>query len=362
MLKGNTISNTYRQAAVEQLATIPEPWLERLADENLAYVSLGFNETLADADLLPTYTAKELKQEAEIAAKIRAQVEAEVEQEIADIRRQDPDSDAAAFADIGRADTLLERLSSRLQEQQIGFEVRVQRGELPLSYLKNEFYIVDDPYQEAIDVEHGIEESKESELFTSLLIELNGEEALKGEIVDPANDVLIIPYKLRNEARISPLSEKSYASITGQQMDNNHGVNIWPNRLIVVDDEVVEIPSRKMGYHSVLLHESGHAIDYAAESIPQLNHRETMDRFYAEAVEKYRQGDNTFLTARALDNVREYFAEAVEAYLTKPLPTSNANFYKQENNHDMLKEKNPELFLYIDKLMQLPYPHPAPKT
>ena len=58
------------------------------------------------------------------------------------------------------------------------------------------------------------------------------------------------------------------------------------------------------------------------------------------------------MTPRASENVREYFAEAVEAYLTKPLPNSNANFYKQENNHEMLKERNPELFAYVDKLMR----------
>lgn len=143
-------------------------------------------------------------------------------------------------------------------------------------------------------------------------------------------------------------------------MDNNHGMNVWPNRLIVVDDEVANIPNKKMGYHSVLLHESGHAIDYAAESIPEFNHRQTMDAFYAEAMARYGKGENTFLTARAMDNVREYFAEAVEAYLTKPLPASDANFYKQENNCELLQKANPELYAYVDKLMKWAGPGQAP--
>lgn len=357
MLRGKTLSQTYREAAVEQLATIPEPWLERLHEENVAYVGLAYGETLADTELLRSYSPEKLKADAEAAHPLRAQIEAEVDAEIARLREQDPESSQAAFAEIGRAEELAQKLGATFDSHGIGFEVRVQRGSTPLEYLYNELNIADDPDHEFLYPDGSNEEGRETRIFQSLLTDLNGEGVLLDGVVDPENDVLIVPYKLRGGRRISPVSEASYSSVSGQQMDNNHGMNVWANRLIVVDDEVVSIPSRKMGYHSVLLHESGHAIDHAAESVPGLNHRQTMDSFYERDLQRVRQGEKgeaVFLTSRAMDNVREYFAEAVEAYLTKELPASPANFYKQENNHEQLKARNPELFAYVEKLMTWP--------
>lgn len=343
MLRGNTIeSQGLRDAAIEQLATIPEPWLEKLADENLAYVALAGDETLADTNILWSYSPEELKKKARQAQPLVAEVSAEIDAETAKLS-----PDEAAFAEIGRATELAERLAVKFDSQGIGFFPRVQRGETPLEYIHNEFNIVDDPYHEYVSPE----QPKESEIFNNLLTSVNGEGVIKDGVVDPENDVLIVPYKMKKDKRVSPVTEKSLSAITGQQMDNNHGLNAWPARLIVVDDQVVELPSRKMGFHSVLLHESGHAIDYAAEGIKEFDHRATVDRMYAQDVKKYQTGENVFLTARAMDNEREYFAEAVEAYLTKPVD-SPGNFYKQENNHDELKAKNPELYAYVDKLMQ----------
>ncbi len=350
MLVGKTLQGEGKEAAVEQLATIPEPWLDRLTEEGMAYVALGFNESLADTELMASYTPEKLHAQAAKAEPLKAQVEAEVEAEIAKLRVDQPE--AADFAEYSRADVLAERLGEKFASNGVGFQVRVQRGSTPLEYLQNEFNVADDPAHEYLYPDGSNEEARETNIFTSLLTELNGAGVLQDGMVDPGNDVLIVPYKMKGERRISPVSEKSYGSVTGQQMDNNHGMNNWPDRMIVVDDEVVAMPNRKMGFHSVLLHESGHAIDYAAEGIPEFNHRETMDNFYKQDMQRYAKGENTFLTARAMDNVREYFAEAVEAYLTAELPTSTGNFYKQENNHEMLKSTKPELFDYVDKLMK----------
>lgn len=351
MLRGKVLSETYKDAAIEQLSTIPEPWLDRLHSENVAYVGLGHDDTLADTEILRNFKPEQLHEEAGQAQPLRQKVEDEVDAEIAKIRQETPES--ADFAQHSRPDEVAKKLGLVFAENQLGFQVKVQRGSTPLEYLHNEYGIADDPAHEYIYPDGSNEEARETRIFRSLLTELNGKGVLKdGDMVDPDNDVLIVPYKITGEKRTSPVLEASLKSFTGLQMDNNHGANIWSARLIMVDDEVANIPSRKMGYHSVLLHESGHAIDYAAESVPELDHRATVDRLYANEIQRYQSGDNRFLTPRASENVREYFAEAVEAYLTKPLPNSNANFYKQENNHEMLKERNPELFAYVDKLMR----------
>ena len=343
MLRGDTIeSQGMREAALEQLSTIPEPWLEKLADENLAYVALTGSETLADTNILWSYSPEELKAKAQEAKPLIEEASAELDAETAKLS-----PDEAAFAQIGRASELSDRLAAKFDANGIGFYPRVQRGETPLEYLHNEFNIADDPYHEFVSPDT----PKESEIFNSLLTAVNGEGVIKDGVVDPENDVLIVPYKMRKDRRVSPVTEQSLSTITGLQLDNNLGLNAWPSRLIVVDDQVVQLPSQKTGFHSVLLHESGHAIDYAAEGIKEFDHRATVDRMYAEDMKKFQSGDNLFLTSRAMDNEREYFAEAVEAYLTKPSETPG-NFYKQENNHDELKAKNPELFAYVDRVMR----------
>lgn len=345
MLRGDTIeSKGLREAAIEQISTIPEPWLEKLVDENLAFVALRGSETLADTNILWAYSPEELQAKAQRVGPLVEEVSAEVEAEIAKLAPEQ-----AAFAEIGRASELAERLTAKFDSEGIGFFPRVQRDGTPLEYIHNEFNIVDDPYHEYVSPDT----PKESEIFNSLLVAVNGEGVLKDGLVDPPNDVLIVPYKVRKDRRVSPVSEASLSTISGLKMDNNHGMNAWPMRLIVLDDEVVEIPSGKLGFHSVLLHESGHAIDYAAEGIVELNHRATIDRMYAEDLKKMRAGEDVFLTDRAKDNEREYFAEAVEAYLTKPVDAPG-NFAKQDNNHAELKARNPELFAYLDKLMQWP--------
>ena len=342
MLRGDTIESAgLKDAAIEQISTIPEPWLEKLADENLAFVALTSKETLADTNILWSYSPEELKESAEKARPLIEKANAAIDEDLAKLS-----PDEAGFAEIRRADDVAELLSAKFEANGIGFFTRVQRGDTPLEYLHNEFNIADDPYHEYVSPD----QPKETEIFNSLLTTLNGEGVIKDGMVDPQNDVLIVPYKMKKDNRVSPVTEKSLSAITGLQMDNNHGLNAWPARLIVVDDQVVELPSRKMGFHSVLLHESGHAIDYAAEGIAEFDHRATIDRLYAQDMKKHQEGQNVFLTARASDNEREYFAEAVEAYLTKPVE-SPGNFYKQENNHDDLKATNPELYAYVEKVM-----------
>ena len=56
-----------------------------------------------------------------------------------------------------------------------------------------------------------------------------------------------------------------------------------------------------------------------------------------------------------MDNVREYFAEAVESYLTVKMGDEH-DHYKVDDNHSNLKNLNKELFDYIDKIMKTDFP------
>jgi len=359
MLFGKQLKGPSQESAVEQLANIPEPWLERLQDENLAYVALGYDEDLADTELIRNYTPERLRTDASQAGEVVAKAEASIDEELAEIENSDASEVSKAFALRQRPEQLSEKLSQSLQEAGLGFAVKVTRDLTPLSYIEQEFGVEADSYDEFLEPEE-----TERGLFRDIFLQLNGPGVVKEQgdkagfpiaddaILDPENDILLIPYVKSGAKRLSPVSKENYSLINGREMDQHHGAHYWLNRLIVLDDQVVDLPSPIKGHHSVLLHETGHAMDYLAEEIPELNHRETMDRMYSEDLQRLREGgENRFLTSRARDNAREYFAEAVEAYLTAPVEGESGA--KVDNHHQALKEKNPELYGYVDKVMRL---------
>lgn len=357
MLYGGQLKGALKESAVEQLVTVPEPWLDRLVEEGVAYVALGYGEDLSQTELITSYTPEQLARDAEKAKPLIAQVKAEVHREIAELSK-DGDELTMALAEREKPKMVRERLREKFNEADIGFDIEEVKGEKPLLYLEQEHNVEPTDYDEFLEPQE-----TEQGLFRSLLMELNGPEVVKSQgaqegrfvladdaVLDPEDDVLVIPYGVYGGKRLSEVSKESYSSINGMGMDQHLGAHYWPNRLIVVDDDVVALPSTKTNFHSVLLHETGHCIDHLAESYSELNHRETVDALYAEDVERYKQGDNRFLTSRAMDNTEEYFAEAVEAYLTQPVEGATTG-YKAENESVALKERNPELYAHVERVL-----------
>ncbi len=349
MARGKQLKGPLKEAYLEQLSTFPDQWLARLHEEDMVYVALGYDESLADTELLPSYSPDRLKKEAGEVPALRKAAEAEVDAEIEKSLAGSDDEFQRAMAQHGRPAQVAEKLSQALDSNNIGFQVRLMRDQIPLEHLQNEFGVGD---YRGLEIGVAGEEQAEVEIFNSLLTELNGEGIVSNGVVDPESDVLIVPYLVKGDKRVSPVSQASYSQINGAMMDQHYGANYWLNRLITVDDESVDFPAVKTGYHSVLLHETGHAMDYIAEKLPGLDHRQTIDALYQKDLKRAKEGEKPFLTRRAMDNEREYFAEAVEAYLTKEPNDGSGDHYKSANRHDMLKKHNPELYAYVDKLMK----------
>ena len=359
MLRGDTLNNDqYKESALDQLSTVPEPWLERLQNEGMAYVALGYGEDLSQTDLIISYTPERLKKEAVTAKEIASKVRGEVDADMAKEAESETDAFRLAMLEHGRPELLKEKMAAQLEKAGLGFAVRVTRDLLPLTFLEQENGV------EASYFDDGVEPHEtERGLFREILLDLNGPEVVsqKGSgdgpvlpddsVLDPADDVILVPYAVYGKKRLSPVSKESYSQINGMYMDQHHGGHFWPGRLIMLDDEAALHPSPIMSTHSVVLHETGHAIDYIAEGIPGLNHRETIDAMFESDMKRQKAGEQRVLTPRATDNAREFFAEAVEAYLTNP---TDHDTYKADNHHVLLKEKNPELYDYVDRLMKLP--------
>jgi hypothetical protein len=362
MLEGPTLKDTYKSAAVEQLSTVPEPWLERLDAQGMTYVGLAFHEDLSKTDYIRSYTPERLHSEAETAQELISETKQSVNQEIEGLLAKETDGFAKIMIEQARGTQISEKLAAKLEEAGLGFAIKVSRDLVPLAHLEAEFGVIDSGFDEFLEPQE-----TDRGLFREILLELNGPGIVKDKGGDAkgypladdskiqADDgVILVPFEKVGEKRLSPVSRKSYASISGMLMDQHKGANYWLNRLIVVDDGVVNLPSQTTGFHSVLLHETGHAMDYLAEDIPELNHRETVDSLYEADLKRAKAGEEPFLTARAADNAREYFAEAVEAYLTQPVEDQK-NFYKAENEHTRLRDNNPELYAYVDRLMKFPF-------
>lgn len=355
MLRGPKLKGELKQEALEQLATIPEPWLERLAEERVAYVALGYGEDLSQTDLLWSYTPESIRSEAIQGGAIVTEVSEEFEQDMAR-EVEGLDDFQAIMLERERPSLFAEKLSEKLLAHGVASTVKVIRDLLPLPHLEQEFGIEPSDSQDGLSAD-----GSEQRLFREALLELNGgqledvsgSDTLGDESVLKAkNGVLLVPFGSYGGRLLSPQSKESYAQINGAAMDQHYGAHYWDPRIIALDDDVVALPSKKTGHHSVLLHETGHAMDYIAEKLEAVEHRKTVDSLYESALERAKSGDSPFLTPRARDNVREYFAEAVEAYFTTEIG-DKADFYKRENNRQQLQLRDPELFAYLDHLMQL---------
>ncbi len=349
MLRGPRLNGDLKEAALEQLSTVPEPWLERLKDENMAFVALGYGEDLSQTDLLWSYTPESVRAESRMAGELVAQAVEQFEAEMAE-ELKDVDEFQAVMAEREKPFLLSEKLSQKLQSHGIASAMKVSRDAIPLLHLEQEFGI-ESPREGGDPEVQALFRETLQDLNGILLEDLDSAELTDETMLQPKNGVVLVPFGQYGGRMLSPVSKESYAQISGAEMDQHYGAHYWEPRIIALDDDVVSLPSKKTGFHSVLLHETGHGIDYIAEQMPDLEHRQTVDSLFSQAMEQEKMGERPFLTPRARDNVREYFAEGVEAYLTQETGES-ADFYKPENSSSELQERDPALYGYLEQLFQ----------
>ena len=124
------------------------------------------------------------------------------------------------------------------------------------------------------------------------------------------------------------------------------GLNRGPERLVLLHERFLPDNAPEIGDYRVAIHEVGHALDYVLEGLPDAtgygrHHSEKVEELFQQAQQK-----GVFTSDRADDNVREFFAEGVEAYFTEP----SAHDFRPNNHRDQLKSTHPELYTYLDQL------------
>ncbi|MBN9414752.1 hypothetical protein ABS71_07145 [bacterium SCN 62-11] len=200
--------------------------------------------------------------------------------------------------------------------------------------------------------------SERSSDFTADLRSLNGP-VLKqeGNLISSTHNALLLPYPRRQGVPVRFDHLNYLKSQNSAALQAAMGTNYWQSSLVVVHQDYLPDPAPEAGHHRVMLHEVGHAIDHLIDRIQDDNIGKDHRARVSELFERDKAaGPSAFTSPRAQDNVREYFAEAVESYLTRD--RGDGLDTKPHNNHDWLKANNPELFAHVDEIFTRQYPEP----
>ena len=197
--------------------------------------------------------------------------------------------------------------------------------------------------------------SEECPEFLEDLRQLNGPFLKQeGELFESTHKVLLLPYPRRGGAPVPGDHLDYLKSQNSEALRAAMGTNYWQSSLVVVHQDFLPDPAPEAGHHRVLLHEVGHAIDHLIDRIQDdeigSKHRALVTRLFEK---DKAAGPQSFTSPRAQDNVREYFAEAVESYLTRD--RGDGFETKPHNNHDWLKANNPELFAHVEEIFSRDY-------
>ncbi|MEW6282936.1 MAG: zinc-dependent peptidase [Candidatus Eremiobacterota bacterium] len=339
-----------RDVLLRDLSAFPVPLLRLLARDDLLVVAVRSGQTLADTPRLPTVDRATYRRHTTVARQVVGEAvkdqaaarNARIQERVA---RGEDRVYVEAMETYWEARGLQELLSARLLEREIGFAVEQRREPFDLEQLSRS---------------RGIPEEHRQD-WEAFFRELNADLIhFQGQQATPLHGVALIPYAYHAGRPVSEVTLKQALELKAQRYKDAMGSHNWEERMVVLYEDYLADPAPEAGHHRVAIHEVGHALDHALERVigyPELGntHRKRVDRLYREDLAHFKAGDDRFTSHRARDSVREYFAEAVEAYLTIPMQDGQ-DYYKPTNNREDLQRLNPHLFAYLDWIFHLEFP------
>ena len=169
--------------------------------------------------------------------------------------------------------------------------------------------------------------------------------------------IFLLPHTYDKGEPIPENRIRTARETTAEYVEGALGMNRAEDRLVLLHKKFTSEKAVEVGNYRLVLHEVGHALDHALGlmvAVPGFGalHRQTVDALYEKdlARAEVEGAEKVFTTDRASENVREYFAEAVEAYLTFP-GDEDGEIFRTRNSNSGLLETNPELYAYVDKIM-----------
>lgn len=322
----------------QDLASFPQPVLDMLSRYGTRVAVLGEGQTMLDSPALRTLTAEEVALEQQRASTL-------VTQKVEDAFRQGVNSyeqlEAAANA-----------ITRDLREVHIDNHLGIALNPFPLDQLAEARNI---PAESLDDWKLSFQSLNEGLVTAS---ESGETQATYG--------VLVLPHTYHNGAAIPESRLRNASDVTADYVKGSLGLNRAEERMVLLHEEFLPLPNPELGNYRLSIHEVGHALDYALENLGPSSgfgpaHRQTMDALFEADQKRLADGqsaDSVFTSDRADDNVREYFAEAVEAYLT-PASGNGHDTFRAGNSREGLASRNPQLFGYVDRVMRTEFPQSA---
>lgn len=338
-----------KETIIRDLTAFPLPILRLFKNDKLDIVVVKEGQSMADTSFLTVIKPEEysalsekgkvifddvVKKEAENTAK-------EIEEEK---KKGNDDEFHIAMINHWEGDRIADSLSAKLINGNLGFTPVKTSDPVSLKVLAEKNMVSEEDYPE----------------WEKTLKLINGDHIeIKDGMINPKHRVFVSPYTYYKGQPVSETTLKCLQHYDSKEVKSALGIHLWQDRLVILHEDYAADPGLEVGHYRIILHECGHAMDHAIERIPgELgeNHRKTIDALFKKDMENFKKnGKNNFISPRAMDNVREYFAEAVESYLTV-IMGDKLEYYKPDDNNFQLKKLNPELYDYIDKIMRTDFP------
>lgn len=295
---------------------------------------LNDGETLQDSPALRTLNGDEYAKERQLAKTI-------VRQSLSNLQVSDP----YEFADG------------------VTRELRAQRLDFHLGLASQPFSL------DELGRRRGVPEENRQDWLVNFQDLNEGLVAIEADVAKPLAGLVVLPHTYHKNQAIPENRLQNAAYVTADFVEGSLGLNRAEDRLVLLHKKFTGAPAVELGNYRLAIHEVGHALDYTLDALTSFPgfgaiHRQTIDELF-EADRKRAEetpAEEVFTSDRADDNVREYFAEAVEAYLTFPSADPHDHF-RAGNSRPGLESKNPELFEYVEKLFATDFSKaPAPEA
>lgn len=300
----------------KDLASFPEPVLDLLDRYGVRVAVLDEQQSLFDSPAIRTFSESEYsRQRVEANQVIKAQLS------------------------VVKADTaaeLAEKLTHELREEGLEFHLALTQGGRSKKQIAEHQGIPPQHFQD----------------WSNSFDELNQ---------DLPQGLLIMPHTYHKGEPIAHNQFRNSKHVTAEFVEKSLGLNRAEDRLVLLHRKYTPENAAEVGNYRLSIHEMGHALDHLLDRVtgfPGLGtaHRMTVDALYERDLRRAEDDGvgAVFTSDRASEDVREYFAEAIEAYLTFP-EAGEGEIFRTENSNPGLKQRSPELYNYVDALLSRDY-------
>lgn len=312
----------------EDLARFPQPVLDFLSRSGVRVAVLEEGQTLADAPGLRTMDPDEVRAEDE-----------QVAQAIASYGTPAPPREstpASGWAEYG------EGLTRHLRAAGFDHLLGVAMQPFSLEELAE---------ARSIPPEHRASWAASFERLNRGRVEWQGEQVL------PQQGLVVLPHTFREGQAVPEIRWRNAQQVNAEYVKESLGLHRPEEAMVLLHDAYVAWPCPELGNYRLAVHEVGHALDHTLDRVGQEGfgsyHRQTIEELFAADLARLAAGEppeRVFTSDRADDDVREYFAEAVEAYLT-PQQDNGHETFRASNSREGLAQRNPALYAYVEGLL-----------